>query len=276
MVGSTRNKINKGSMKDERMFNMKKLTVFLLAMALAASTAISTSAVEFTPSVQGKEAPSIVITQNENGEDVGAKIVDVNGKVVKEVKKKQIIITPLAKANDAPVKIKEELTKAYAQIKEVTSLEELVPQISEFLSKASENIKAEDMVVRDLFDVEIDDATRELLKDGNSIEIVFDLGVSADEFVVCLHNIGGDRWEVIDDNKVTNNGNGTVSVQFTSLSPIAFAVQKSGTTVEKTTTMVEEDADAKPNPNTGAGNVTGLAAAVLGCSVVAFAVAKKK
>ncbi len=255
---------------------MKKLTVFLLAMALAASTAISTSAVEFTPSVQGKEAPSVVVTKDENGKEVYAKIVNKNGEVVNLVGKIGMTVTPVSKVNEASEKISDALGNAYEQVKAATSLTDLVPQISEFLSKTSENIKAEDMVVRDLFDVDIDDATRELLKDGSSIEIAFDLGVSADEFVVCLHNIGGDQWEVIDANKVINNGDGTVSVQFTSLSPIAFAVQKSGTTVEKSTTMVEEDADAKPNPNTGAGNVTGLAAAVLGCSVVAFTVAKKK
>ena len=63
---------------------MKKISTFILAMMLAVSTAISAGAAEFTPSVQGKEAPDLVTTVNEAGEEVVAVVRDAQGALRKE------------------------------------------------------------------------------------------------------------------------------------------------------------------------------------------------
>lgn len=258
----------------------------MLAIALTVSTTISAIAADFTPSVQGKEAPDIVITQDANGNEVAATVIDANGNIIKGVTIAEITVTPVAKADEASEEVREVLDKAYEQINSVASLTELVPEMPEFLEDISDDLTVEDLVVRDLFDVTVDAETKALLEAGNSIRISFKLGVAADEFVICLHNYSENLWEVIDNDKVKNNGDGTVTVEFTSLSPIAFAVQntKGNTPVKapdsvatSTTTDTEvNDEEVKPNPNTGVGNIAGIAGMALVASVAAFVVAKRK
>lgn len=265
---------------------MKKLAVFMLAMALAVSTSISAMASDFTPSVQGKNAPDVVITEDENGNEVVANIIDESGDVIEQVYTTEITITPVSKSDEAPEEIKGALDKAYQQINSAASLTELVPEMPEFLGNISDDLIVENLVVRDLFDVTVDEETKALLEAGNSIQLSFKLGVAADEFVVCLHNYSEDLWEVIDNDKVKNNGDGTVTVEFTSLSPIAFAVQntkgnapvKAPDSVATSTTTDTEvnDEEVKQNPNTGVGNIAGIAGMALVASVAAFVVAKRK
>ena len=260
---------------------MKKLAVFMLAMALAVSTSISAIAAGFTPSVQGKDAPDVVITEDENGNEVVANIIDESGDVIEQVYTTEITITPVSKSDEAPEEIKGALDKAYQQIKSAASLTELVPEMPEFLKNISDDLTVENLVVRDLFDVTVDAETKALLEAGNSIQLSFKLGVAADEFVVCLHNYSEDLWEVIDNDKVKNNGDGTVTVEFTSLSPIAFAVQNTKgnapvKALDSVATSTTTNTEVKQNPNTGVGNIAGVAGMALVASVAALVVAKRK
>lgn len=265
---------------------MKKLAVFMLAMALAVSTSISAMASGFTPSVQGKEAPDIVTTQDENGNEVAAMVIDTEGNVIKGVDATEITVTPVAQADESSEEVREVLNKAYEQINSAASLTELVPEMPEFLENVSDDLTVEDLVVRDLFDVTVDAETKALLEAGNSIQLSFKLGVAADEFVVCLHNYSEDLWEVIDNDKVKNNGDGTVTVEFTSLSPVAFAVQNTkgnapvkdpdGVATSTTTDTEVNDEEVKQNPNTGVSNIAGVAGMALAACVAAVVVAKRK
>ena len=79
---------------------MRKISTFILAMMLAVSTAISAGAAEFTPSVQGKEAPDLVTTVNEAGEEVVAVVRDAQGNAVEDVLSGNLIVTPVAQADE--------------------------------------------------------------------------------------------------------------------------------------------------------------------------------
>jgi LPXTG-motif cell wall-anchored protein len=74
-----------------------------------------------------------------------------------------------------------------------------------------------------LFDVSLDDSAKEqLAKSGNAIKIQFALNLPSDALLLVLHNTEGTAWELIADNKVVRNSDGSVTVEFDSLSPIAF------------------------------------------------------
>lgn len=204
---------------------MKKLTAILAALMTAACmTAGTAMAADFTPSVTGKAAPETVTVTTESGEQAVAIIRDANGAEIQGLTADSLTVTSVANASSASAEVTAALTAAYAQIQEASSVADLVPNIDEVLASVDPNLTASDLVVRDLFDVSIDDAARELLAAGNNIQIGFNLGISADDEVFCLHNYSGSEWEVIDPSLVVNNGDGTVTVTFSSLSPIAFAV----------------------------------------------------
>lgn len=206
---------------------MKKLAAMATAILAAACMAVSVSAADFTPSVTGKEAPDIVPVQTQDGKEAAALIKGADGKEIQGVSADNILVTPVAKTDEAPADVSQQLNAAYEQIKAAATLDKLVPNIADALDKLPGKPAVSDLVVRDLFDVKLGDAEKALLKDGAYVDIRFKVSLAKDDVIVCLHNVGGTEWEVIDPSKVVNNGDGTVTVSFNSLSPIAFAVQTS-------------------------------------------------
>ena len=214
---------------------MKKLMTFFLTMALIASMSLTGVAANFTPSVQGKPAPEIVTnvvtTADGKTQSYVAKVLDEEGKLVKNIEKGSVVITPVSKSKKAEPEVKAALDKAYKQIKDAKSLKDLVPDIETHLKSLSKNLKVEDMVTRDLFYISVDKETAQYLKDGNSIQLSFQLGVKPNTKVVCMTFVDG-KWKVVDKAKVKVNKDGTVTVEFTSAGPVAFAVQKTKTTAK--------------------------------------------
>ena len=128
----------------------------------------------------------------------------------------------------ATPEVKAALDKAYKQINDAKSLKDLVPDIETHLKSLSKTLKVEDMVTRDLFNISVNKETEQYLKNGNSIKLSFQLGVKPNTKVVCMTLVDG-KWTVIDQSKVKVNKDGTVTVEFTSAGPVAFAVQKTKT-----------------------------------------------
>lgn len=212
---------------------MKKLMTLFLTMALIASMSLTGVAANFTPSVQGKPAPEIVTnvvtTADGQTKSYVAKVLDKDGKLVKNIETGSVVVTPVSKSKKATPEVKATLDKAYKQIKNAKSLKDLVPDIETHLKSLSKNLKVEDMVTRDLFNISVNKDTEEYLKAGNSIQLSFQLGVKANEKVVCMTYVDG-KWTVVDKAKVKVNKDGTVTVEFTAAGPVAFAVQKTKTT----------------------------------------------
>ena len=209
---------------------MKKSIRILAAILVVAAMSVSVFAENFTPSVEQKGAPDVVVTKDSNQNDVVAIIHDGSDKEVYGVPAGKLIVTPYAQAKEASPEIEKMLTDAYQQIKQTKTLANLTAELNDAVAKLKEEmgikeLKVENLVVRDLVDVSLDSELKaQYLKDGNTISVTFDLGMKADEPLLVLHNYEADKWEVIANDCVVRHDNGNVTITFDSLSPVAFVV----------------------------------------------------
>jgi len=201
---------------------LKKISVTLVAIAMVTAMAVPAFAADFTSSVTGKSAPETVTTTNSSGETVAAIIYDANGKETASIPVGSLTVTPVSEAKTANASVSKQLTAAYEQLK-TTPLVSIAPALADAVKTYSPQMTVEDLVVRDLFDVSLDNSAKEqLAKNGNAIKIQFALNLPSDALLLVLHNTEGTTWELIADNKVVRNSDGSVTVEFDSLSPIAF------------------------------------------------------
>lgn len=148
----------------------------------------------------------------------------------------------------------------------ITPVSEAVEGVNDDLIAAYEEIKAgkafdipEGYVVSDVFDVQVKGDCDEFYKDGKLV-MTFDIGaVPGDTVYAKVKNDGA--WS--DVAGVVNNGDGTVTVTFDKVGPVAFMVKAS---------------DTVKAPATGASSFAALyaLAAVLGLGAVAFFADSKK
>lgn len=252
---------------------MKKLALFLSVLLIAVTLAAPASAaVNFTPSVEQKPAPTVDPITDSNGNQVSAIIRDQNGEEVHGVSidSGELIVTPISQASQAAQAISEMLTNAYEQIQQADTIADLVPTIGEFLQTIGSAAQVADLVVRDVFDVSLTGTAAEYLaQEGNNITLRFDLGLAPSATLIVLHNYEGSNWEIIPDDRVVQNADGTVDVTFDSLSPIAFVVDST-----ETDTSASTDANAPTSPQTGDNSLPPVAGAgliALGCVALASA-----
>ena len=252
---------------------MKKLALFLTVLLIAVTLAAPASAaVNFTPSVEQKPAPTVDPITDSNGNQVSAIIRDQNGEEVHGVSidSGELIVTPISQASQAAQAISEMLTNAYEQIQQANTIADLVPTIGEFLQTIGSAAQVADLVVRDVFDVSLTGTAAEYLaQEGNNITLRFDLGLAPSATLIVLHNYEGSNWEIIPDDRVVQNADGTVDVTFDSLSPIAFVVDST-----ETDTSASTDANAPTSPQTGDSSLPPVAGAgliALGCVALASA-----
>lgn len=252
---------------------MKKLALFLSVLLIAVTLAAPASAaVNFTPSVEQKPAPTVDTVTDANGNEVSAIIRDQNGEEVHGVSidSGELIVTPISQASQAAQAISEMLTKAYEQIQQADTIADLAPDVGDFLQTIGSASQVADLVVRDVFDVSLTGTAAEYLaQEGNNITLRFDVGVAPSATLIVLHNYEGSNWEIIPDDRVVQNADGTVDVTFDSLSPIAFVVDST-----ETDTSASTDADAPTSPQTGDSSLPPVAGAgliVLGCVALASA-----
>ena len=252
---------------------MKKLALFLSVLPIAVTLAVPASAaVNFTPSVEQKPAPTVDPITDSNGNEVSAIIRDQNGEEVHGVSidSGELIVTPISQASQAAQAISEMLTKAYEQIQQADTIADLVPTIGDFLQTIGSAAQVADLVVRDVFDVSLTGTAAEYLaQEGNNITLRFDVGVAPSATLIVLHNYEGSNWEIIPDDRVVQNADGTVDVTFDSLSPIAFVVDST-----ETDTSASTDANAPTSPQTGDSSLPPVAGAgliALGCVALASA-----
>lgn len=194
---------------------MKKFVAIFAAMMVSAFATGTVLAADFTPSVEGKDSPDI-ITVVVDGEEIPAE---------------DLVITPVSDRDDASEEISDRLEDAYEQIETVTILDELVPQINEVVDQIP-GLEVDDLVVRDLFDISASEQIEEMLQNGQSITICFDLGISADEFVMGIQNLVGTEWDIV---QVRNRGNGAACVTIEHTGPLAIIVAKDSESIQDDT-----------------------------------------
>lgn len=229
---------------------MKKIVVILSAILLVVALAVPSFAASFTPSVEQKGAPTVVSA------------TDADGNAFADG---EVIVTPVSAADSADAAIADGLKAAYEQIKAAAKLTDIAPSIGDYLKEIGSEASVEDLVVRDLFDVSVTGAAAE----SSPITVRFNLGLSQSATLIVLHNYEGSNWEIIPDDRVVQNADGTVDVTFDSLSPIAFVVDST-----ETDTSASTDANAPTSPQTGDSSLPPVAGAgliALGCVALASA-----
>ena len=167
----------------------KKLSALLLTAALVCVSAVPAFADNFTPSVTQKEAPKVVATKTADGTEVGAIIYDKDGNEVEGVPMDQIKIVPISSSEAS-----DELKKANDEIKNAASLKDICPEVETTLAGITSDVKVEDLVVSDLFDVILpEEAQKKLEEDGNTITLKFDLGAKQGELLMSMVNCDGTK-----------------------------------------------------------------------------------
>lgn len=207
---------------------MKKLVSFVLVAVMLLSFSVSAMAAGFTPSVTNKGAPEIVFEIDSDGRKVLGYIRDANGNIIATCYDDCIVITSIAEAENS-TKITEEekkiLQDAYNELNKTdTKLSELCPDLNAIAKDLiGNNATADNFVIRDFFDLspQCDDLKNHLPKDGTTIDITFNCSISKDSDVMAMVYING-KWKPV--SKAVNNGNGTVTITFEEICPVAIMV----------------------------------------------------
>jgi hypothetical protein len=230
-------------------------------------------ATSFTASVESKSAPAVVEVQDEAGNTA---VATLSGDIPEEmamVVVEALVVTAVADAEESkqiPEASQQALLEVYNGLQDGSiqvPFEELDQE------------KADNLVIRDLFDVSWTDgdgdAYAELLDGENvSLEMTFVVDVAADAqvYVMVYKN---DTWQQIQ--QVTNNGDGTVTCVFNHLCPVAVIVEADETM--EVVDIAEEKAEPTQSVEASGQNI-GLWAGILAASVIAliavFAVKKTK
>ena len=184
---------------------MKKIVCMLIALMICVCAAGPAFAAEgFVPSISYKDHPEVSFPVS---------LVDKEGKEIEKIEEGCLVVTSIGKVDESkeiPEDAKKELKDVY-----------------EKLSDGTMSLPVDgNLVIRDLFDVSLictDGHKEELAKEGVYLEVTFDLQIAAGTEVTVMVYLDG-QWVSVP--KVTNNGDGTVTVLFEDICPVAFAVSE--------------------------------------------------
>lgn len=195
---------------------MKRVMNFILVLSLLAAMAVPALArnVEFVPSISDKGAPTIVGS---------SEIKDENGNSVGTADSTTVVITPVAEAKTSD-KISDadeaNLLDAYEKLTAADKIYAVCPGLEALATKLYENVKEEDLVVRDLFDVSLSNAELEQkVSAGNTIQLTLSANVAKGEKVLAMVKTA-DKW--VPATNVKNNGDGTVTVTLSALGAVVL------------------------------------------------------
>ncbi len=247
---------------------MKRVLSVILAVVLVCSLSVSAfAAADVNKSVTAKPAPELVVPDASNPNIVAEILKDEE--VIHSVLHSELIVTPYVDAHDAPHDIiTERLLAAFAEITAVDSVGELHDDLEAIAKEIDKDYTADNLVVTDLFDVYIaGEAARHFnASDDHYLRITLKTGIAPDAVPpTVLYNCTGEKWDLVDDANIVNNGDGTVTIKFYDLCPVLFL-----SAVDKETPDTGDSSDALLW-----GGVAAVAA--VGCVVLSvFAFRKRK
>ena len=199
---------------------MKKFICLTLVLMLCVSLALPVFATQgaFVPSISEKDGPTLVPTTDETGKTIYGRIMK-DGKMIGYIEQDCLVITPVSQAETStriPADAKAMLLSVYEQLKSGSMK---IPY-----EKFSASLNSSNMVIRELVDLSwlCQEHPEMLEPQGVTIELIFDLGVSADTDVYVM-TYKKDEWNPIV--KTTNNGDGTVTCEFEDFCPAVFSVR---------------------------------------------------
>lgn len=250
---------------------MKKILSLVLTVMLLFALAIPAMPVEFVPSAEQKIEVEVVAITDEEGNAYQA-IIELDGEVidVADGQEIELVVTVVSASDTAPNReIEIALERAMRQIQEAESIEELCPEIAEYLK--SMGYEAEEFYVYDVFDVSLLDVISKDsidLPEGATVKFRLQTDLESDEPFVLLCNFGGDKWEIVED--VTLDENGALTVRVKGLAPFALLRRvKSGVLPDPGT------GEIPPSPQTGDSFPVFYLAGALLCAGTAAVLFKK-
>lgn len=203
---------------------MKKIICLFIALVVCLSIAMpvfATDANGFVPSITYKPEPEIVPVKDENGNEHLGVIRDNEGEVVDYVDHGCFRLTPIAHVWDPEIEVPDYIEELLTYVYDGLNKGELEINYDIFDAE----LDANNMVIRDLFDIRwfCEEHLAMHLKEDNTIDIIFDLGVVADaEIFVATFNEDTKEWSPIV--KTVNNGDGTVTCTFQHFCAISFSM----------------------------------------------------
>lgn len=194
---------------------MKKTITSICAVLTAAMLVVPVSAAKYTPSVTQKGAPTAAAF-TPSVQQKGAPTVEQTG----------VRVTALVDLSKASKEVQETVEEAYKIIAEAESLEEAVPTLADVLKEMDTDLTAEDLVVRDLFYLELEKELEETLEKEKEVAISFEVeGMEKDDFLMVMVFVDGE-WVIVDAENVEMGEEEEVTVTFEAVGPIAFITEK--------------------------------------------------
>ena len=194
---------------------MKKTITSICAVLTAAMLVLPVSAAKYTPSVTQKGAPTAAAF-TPSVQQKGAPTVEQTG----------VRVTALVDLSKAPKEVQETVEEAYKVIPEAESLEEAVPTLADVLKEMDTDLTAEDLVVRDLFYLELEKELEETLEKEKEVAISFEVeGMEKEDFLMVMVFVDGE-WVIVDAENVEMSEDEAVTVTFEAVGPIAFVTEK--------------------------------------------------
>ena len=200
---------------------MKRTLCIITALVMCMTIAVTTVAADtFVPSVTAKPAPGL-------SHQTQIEVVDGNDKTVEGFKHNDVKITPVAKKDDKKTaeEVKEALTEAYETLNaENVNLEEVMPALKDVVAAAEEHkdLKVADLVVKDLFNVALDEEIEEYLeKDGHFVKLRIKATIAKDQFcavMVCVDGV----WEPVEFER---NRDGSLTLKLQAPGVVAILVK---------------------------------------------------
>ncbi len=178
----------------------------------AEGTAVISEEDAFTPSVSQKGAPANVTIETVDGKNVIAIVRTPNLDVELRLYEGDLTVTPLSGREAASEETKAELEGAYKLLTDPDYQEQALPKLAEALKAMNSTLTVNDIIVRDMFHVELNEEALELLKkDGETITTIFDFeNVKKGDFVLFMRYVDG-QW-IINDGSWEVNGNAYVEI----------------------------------------------------------------
>lgn len=217
---------------------MKKALSFVLAMIVLVSLIGTALAAEgaFTPSVTAKPAPEVVANKGTGAAEEAAKapvieVVDHQDTQVDTFDVVHVEVTPVAEKDEKHVEeeVKAALTEAYEVLSAAdVKLVEVMPELATVVAEAAKedaslkNFDANDLVVKDLFNVAVSDELAKVLEtEGNSVKLTFDAKIAKNQFVAVMVCVDG-KWIPVD---FVVNADGSITCTMDVVGVVAIMVK---------------------------------------------------
>lgn len=196
---------------------MKKMVSLILAIVVLAVCTFSVTAAgnDFVPSIEIKPGPGIVENPAESGN--GGIIIMPDGTEV-IVPVSEIIITPIAQAGEADDHIRQALEDAFADITGAGSIADIIGGLQGILDQIADGVVAGDLVVSDLFHVDLTGDYAKYVEEGGTLTITFS---ASSDVAIALSKIGG-AWSAVYGDALVLNADGSVTMSINSIGVYAF------------------------------------------------------